>query len=61
MAIIATYTQGAYTAQVTDDFYVELSKNGLIIDRPGPWGDLEGADQWAQIIVNKRHVDDLGN
>lgn len=51
--ITHTYTEGAYTAEVTDDNYVEVKKNGVLVDRPGPWGDHEGARQWAEAIVGK--------
>lgn len=53
-----TYTAGVYTAEVFDDFYVEVSKNGVVFDRPGPWGDHEGARAWAELIVNHYHLND---
>lgn len=46
-----TYTAGAYTARVFDDNYVEVETNGIVFDRPGPWGNHEGARQWAELIV----------
>lgn len=52
-----TYKQGRYTAKVTDDFYVELEADDVLFDRPGPWGDYEGARQWAQLIVGKYHLE----
>lgn len=54
MSIVThTYTQGEYTARVFDDCFVEVDRNGIVFDRPGPWGDHEGARQWAELIVAK--------
>lgn len=58
MSIIThTYIQGAYTARVFDNCYVEVETNGIVFDRPGPWGDHEGARQWAELIVAKYALD----
>ena len=58
MSIIThTYTEGAYTARVFDNCYVEVETDGLVFDRPGPWGDHEGARQWAELIVAKYALD----
>lgn len=59
MIVTHTYTAGRYTARVYDDHMVELDRDGTVIDRPGPWGDHEGARQWAELIVNKYHADEL--
>jgi len=40
-----------YLATVTDDNYVIVTINGVEVDRPGPWGDSEGAHLWAAAIV----------
>ena len=56
--ITHTYTAGRYTARVYDDHMVEVDKDDVTFDRPGPWGDHEGARQWAELIVNKYHADE---
>lgn len=59
MAVVThTYTSGAYTARVFDDNMVELEKNGVVFDRPGPWGDHEGARQWAELIVGAKNLEE---
>jgi hypothetical protein len=45
------YTEGDYNATVTDDWKVEVTYLGTLIDNPGPWSTLEGAQLWAQAIV----------
>ena len=55
--ITHTYTAGAYTARVTADHYVEVETDGIVFDRPGPWGDHEGARQWAELIVAKYAIE----
>ena len=57
--ITHTFTGGDYKAEVNDDFTVAVYLNDNLIDRPGPWGDHEGARQWAELIVNKYHADEL--
>jgi hypothetical protein len=52
-----TYTEGAYTARVFDNCCVEVETNGIVFDRPGPWGDHEGARAWAELIVAKYALD----
>lgn len=52
MSVITnTYTVDDYTAEVFDDNTVKLSKNGIVFDAPGPWGDHEGARSWAEAII----------
>lgn len=51
--LIDTFTQDIYTAKVFDDAMVEVFKNDVLIDNPGPWGDVNGAAQWAEAIVGK--------
>ena len=58
MIVTHTYTAGRYTARVFDDNMVELEKNGVVFDRPGPWGDHEGARQWAELIVNAKNLEE---
>lgn len=59
MALIThTYTAGPYTAEVHDDNYVELKKDGILIDRPGPWRHHEGARLWAEQAPGARHAAD---
>jgi hypothetical protein len=55
--IVHTFTSGAYTARVTADAYVEVETEGFVFDRPGPWGDVEGARAWAELIVAKYALD----
>jgi len=55
--VIHTFTAGDYSAQVFDDAMVEIRYQGLLIDRPGPWGDCDGAIAWADLIVQKFAVD----
>jgi hypothetical protein len=45
-----TYTDGIYTATVTDDNYVEVTRNGVLFNRPGPWADRESAIAWAELV-----------
>lgn len=49
--IIHTIVNGAYTALVYANRTVELFYENQLIDNPGPWGDDEGALQWAQLIT----------
>jgi len=51
--ITHTYTAESFTAEVTDDNFVQIKKDGTLIDNPGPWGDHEGARLWAEAIVGK--------
>jgi hypothetical protein len=55
--IIHTYSAGAYTARVFDDCFVEVETEGVVFDRPGPWGDQEGARSWAELIVAKYAIE----
>jgi hypothetical protein len=55
--ITHTYTQGAYTARVFADHYVEVETEGVVFDRPGPWSTHEGARQWAELIVAKYAIE----
>ena len=57
MTLIDTYSQGDYTSRVYDNNMVEIEYNGTIIDNPGPWGDYDGAQAWAEAIVAKYAVD----
>ena len=54
--LIDTFTAGDYTARVFDNATVEVETDGVIFDRPGPWGTVEGAAQWAEAIVAKYAV-----
>lgn len=47
------YKHAEFEATVTETNYVEVRKNGVLIDNPGPWGDYEGARAWAEVIVGK--------
>lgn len=49
--IIHTFTAGNFRAEIYDDNKVKVFKNDLLIDYPGPWGDVEGAKQWAEAII----------
>jgi len=40
-----------FQATVTDDNHVIVTINGIEVDRPGPWGDREGAEVWAAAIL----------
>ena len=51
--IIATFSQGEYSATVTDDNKVQVAKNDVVFDDCGPWGDTSGALAWAEAIVVK--------
>jgi|DEB0MinimDraft_3_1074331.scaffolds.fasta_scaffold395041_1 hypothetical protein len=53
-----TYTHGIYTATVTDDNHVEVTKNGVLFNRPGPWADQQGADTWAQVAPAYYTIED---
>lgn len=53
-----TYTHGIYEATVTDDFHVEVRRNGVLFNCPGPWADHVGADAWAQIAPNYYTIED---
>jgi hypothetical protein len=55
--LIDTFTAGNYTARVFDNATVEIETDGVIFDRPGPWGTVEGAAQWAEAIVGKYALD----
>ena len=55
--ITHTFTAGAYTARVTADNYVEIETDGVVFNRPGPWGDNEGARQYAELIVAKYAIE----
>ena len=46
---MSTYTHGIYEATVCDDLHVEVRRNGVLFDRPGPWADHTAADEWAQL------------
>lgn len=35
---------------VNDDLTVTVTINGIEVDHPGPWGDQQGAEQWADAI-----------
>lgn len=48
---MTTFTQGEYTAEVTDDHKVKVTKDGILFDHPGPWADHDSAAQWAEAIV----------
>lgn len=54
---VKTHTAGRYTATVLENLIVEVRCDGELIDRPGPWGDFEGADGWASLIVGKLNYD----
>lgn len=54
--ITHTYTAGRYKAEVHDDNMVSVYADDILIDRPGPWGDLEGARAWAELIVGHHHT-----
>lgn len=55
---MTTYTHGIYEATVTDDFRVEVRRNGVLFDRPGPWADHAAADEWAQLAPGYYTVQD---
>jgi len=55
--VINTFTVGDYTARVFDDAFVEIDYKQTTIDRPGPWGTIDGAVSWAELIVQKYSVD----
>ena len=40
-----------YEVTVTDNNYVIVTINGIEVDRPGPWEEREGAEQWAAAIL----------
>lgn len=49
--LIETFTAGDYRAEVYDTNMVKVYKADILIDNPGPWGDIDGAKLWAQTIV----------
>lgn len=51
--IVHTFTDGDYTAKVYENAMVDVFHGEELIDNPGPWGDVESAAQWAQLIVAK--------
>lgn len=56
--VINTYSAGRFTSKVFADAMVEVQKDGITFDRPGPWGDIDGAEAWAKLIVNKYDLED---
>ena len=55
--ITHTFIAGDYKAEVFDNNMVKVYFQDILIDNPGPWGDHNGAKQWAELIVNKYSVD----
>lgn len=43
----------AYTATITDDFMVEVFKDGELYDRVGPWADEENAQNYIDTKLHK--------
>lgn len=39
------------TTNITDDLIVEVYIDGQLVDWPGPWKDLDAAEQWANEIT----------
>lgn len=54
---LEVFTAGDYEARVLDTLIVEVRYKDTLIDWPGPWGDIEGAVQWAERIVEKYSID----
>lgn len=52
-----TIVEGDYKAEVFDTNMVKIFFQDKLIDNPGPWGDHDGALQWATLIVAKYAVD----
>ena len=50
---IESFSANEYSSTVYDDNTVEISKDGIVIDKCGPWGDIDGALAWANAIVGK--------
>lgn len=51
--IIDSFYAGEYSSSVFDDNTVEVRKDGVVIDKCGPWGDVDGALLWASAIVGR--------
>ena len=51
--IIDSFSANEYTSTVFDDNTVEVRKDGIVVDKCGPWGDTDGAISWASAIVGK--------
>ena len=39
------------TTNITADLIVEVYLDGQLVDYPGPWSDLDAAQQWADMIT----------
>lgn len=50
---IESFSANEYSSTVYDDNTVEVRKDGIVIDKCGPWGDIDGALLWASAIVGK--------
>lgn len=55
--ITNTYTDGDYKAEVDDNHMVYVYFFDELIDNPGPWRTLEGAESWASEIVVKYAIE----
>lgn len=49
--IIKTVTAGDYTANIFANAMVDVFEKNTLIDNPGPWDTVDGAIDWATLIV----------
>lgn len=40
-----------FSTVVNADLTVTVTINGVVVDEPGPWGDVEGAELWASAML----------
>jgi hypothetical protein len=48
-----------FETTVNDDLTVTVTIDGLEVDRPGPWGDLDGAHLWADAMLDSLNAGDI--